>query len=251
MRRFALLADTDLDRPRMWREYRSTARYAVFRSLEEENVALARARLAWRASESESILALAARAFGDLHGRLVGLPDDTLDRAHDGDWSLRRVLTHLVEIERRYAAQTLYAAHRGEDEPLRMNEGDPRLPEKDGDLIPGGVDTLVARLAVARDESDARLGGIPDAALGRPAEWAGARVDVRFRLHRFASHLVEHTIQCEKALANAGVPESEARRVVRRIWAARGELEAAASDDTLSALDAAQALRAATLDATP
>ena len=72
-------------------------------------------------------------------------------------------------------------------------------------------------------------------------------VDVRFRLHRFASHLVEHTIQCEKALAAGSIRVGEARTIVRRIWALRGELEATSDDDAMAALDAAHEERAASL----
>jgi hypothetical protein len=50
-------------------------------------------------------------------------------------------------------------------------------------------------------------------------------VDVRFRLHRFAAHLVEHTVQCEKALAALGWRATEGRRIVRRLTAVLGELE--------------------------
>ena len=50
-------------------------------------------------------------------------------------------------------------------------------------------------------------------------------VDVRFRLHRFAAHLIEHTVQCEKALAALGWRPTEGRQIVRRLTASLGELE--------------------------
>ena len=56
----------------------------------------------------------------------------------------------------------------------------------------------------------------------RPTIWARYDVDVRFRLHRFAAHVIEHTIQCEKALAALG-------------WRANGG--PAASSRQLAALD--------------
>jgi hypothetical protein len=72
-------------------------------------------------------------------------------------------------------------------------------------------------------------------------------VDVRFRLHRFAAHLVEHTVQCEKALRALGRVEAEGRRIVRRIWATRGEHEALVAEGALPALDAQVVERAASL----
>ena len=50
-------------------------------------------------------------------------------------------------------------------------------------------------------------------------------VDVRFRLHRFAAHLIEHTVQCEKALAALGWRATEGRRIVRRLSTLLGEVE--------------------------
>jgi hypothetical protein len=89
----------------------------------------------------------------------------------------------------------------------------------------GDVDALLARLAAARAETDRRLGALPAAAMLRPTIWAKVDVDVRFRLHRFAAHLVEHTVQCDKTLAALGWGGTEGRRIVRRLTAALGELE--------------------------
>ncbi len=74
--------------------------------------------------------------------------------------------------------------------------------------------------------------------LQRPTVWGGFDVDVRFRLHRFAGHLIEHTIQCEKTLAElATFRETEARRIVRRISATRGGHEHISSPSVVTALD--------------
>jgi hypothetical protein len=45
------------------------------------------------------------------------------------------------------------------------------------------------------------------------------------RLHRFAAHLVEHTIQCEKTLTSLGWQPTEGRRIARRLAALVGEVE--------------------------
>ena len=50
---------------------------------------------------------------------------------------------------------------------------------------------------------------------------------VQFRLHRFDSHLRQHTVQVEKALDALGGPPSEARRLLRLIYAALAEAEGA------------------------
>ena len=50
-------------------------------------------------------------------------------------------------------------------------------------------------------------------------------IDVRFRLHRFAPHIVEHTVQCEKTLLALGWRPTEGRRIARYVAAAIGEVE--------------------------
>jgi hypothetical protein len=69
-------------------------------------------------------------------------------------------------------------------------------------------------------------------------------VDVRFRLHRFAAHIAEHTIQCDKTLAALGWRQTEARRIVRQIWTLVGELEGLGAGAELSALAAGAEERA-------
>jgi hypothetical protein len=62
-------------------------------------------------------------------------------------------------------------------------------------------------------------------ALTRPSRWIDYEIDVRFRLHRFAAHIVEHTIQCEKALHALGWRPTEGRRIARRLAGLLGEIE--------------------------
>ncbi len=42
-------------------------------------------------------------------------------------------------------------------------------------------------------------------------------MDLRFRLHRFATHLREHTIQIEKALDDLWLRPGDAPRAIRRL----------------------------------
>ena len=62
---------------------------------------------------------------------------------------------------------------------------------------------------------------LDELALARPWPFRGGTMDV----HRFASHIAEHTIQCDKTLDALGWRQTEARRIVRQIWAIVGELE--------------------------
>lgn len=243
MQGFSSFTEADLARTLSWRGREVSVRVPVYQALEDEQDALVRATLATRAPEARRILALAQRAFGDLRGLLVGLPAGLLDRAPaPGEWPVREVLKHMMLVERRYALQTLHAVERSEADPVRMS--DERLAAVDDVDASGDVAAILARLAAARAESQRLLGSAPAASFTRPTVWAGYEVDVRFRLHRFAAHIVEHTIQCEKTLDALGWRQEEGRRIARRIWSFRGELEGLGALDELPALDARHAERA-------
>lgn len=223
VRGFAALDYEVLSRPWGWRGGMIDARYALYRALEEAQEAQVRVAAGLH-PESRRILALAQRAFGDLRGLLAGLPAERLDAApRAGEWSIRETLHHLIVIERRYAVQTLYAVERADTEPVRIP--DARLPTPAQIEAGGDVEALLARLGDARAETNRTLGDLTPAAMTRPTVWVKIDVDVRFRLHRFAAHLVEHTVQCEKTLDTLGWRPPEGRRIVRRVTAALGELE--------------------------
>jgi hypothetical protein len=220
---FAALDQPALSRPWAWREGTVDVRFALYHALEEAQEAHVRVA-AEPHPESRRILALAQRAFGDLRGLLTGLPAEHLDAAPSvGEWSIRETLHHLLVIEGRYAVQTRYAVDRAEAEPVRIP--DARLPTPAQFDAGGDVGALLVRLATARAETNRALGALAPAAMGRPTIWAKIDVDVRFRLHRFGAHLVEHTVQCEKTLDALGWRPPEGRRIVRRLTAALGELE--------------------------
>ena len=235
MAAWAPLDEDVLGRPWTWRGGKMETRYALYHALEEAQVAVI-GTVAGAPSESRRILALAQRAFGDLRGLLVGLPDDLLDKApRPGEWPVRDVLRHVLWIERRYALQTEYAIQRGDADPVRI--ADTRLPTLDQIDVSGDVATVLARIAEARAETTRRVGDVSPAMLTRPTVWVHYDVDVRFRLHRFAAHVQEHTVQCEKTLAALGWRETEGRRIVRRIWSHVGELEGLGARDALAHLE--------------
>ena len=213
----------------------------LFRALEAEQEAIVRARIAYRGSEAQRILGLAQVAFGDLRGVLAGVSGDHLDHEpREGEWSARRALVHTINGERSYRAQVTHAVGRAGTEPLLLPAE--RRPQPDPADTEGDGSAVAERLAARRSETDAELGRTPDDRLTRPSQWGwgpkAVGVDVRFRLHRFASHIVEHTIQVERALEAAGVTFGDARRTVRRISIARAMHERITSADDLARLDA-------------
>ncbi len=216
---------------------RIDARYALlFSTLEVEQAAVARARTTYRGTEAQRILGLAQVAYGDLRGLLAGVSAEALDRVpREGEWSAREALKHATLVERSYRANTAHALRRGADEPLTV-PAELRPTPDPADTAGDGSD-IAERLGVRRAETDAELAAISDEQLTRASQWGDLDVDVRFRLHRFASHVVEHTVQCERALETAGTV-NDARRVVRRISVMRAMHERITPLDELARLDA-------------
>jgi hypothetical protein len=223
LERFAALDEKELAQPWQFRDQPMDVRYALYRTIEDAQEAIVRPA-ARPHPESRRILSLAQRAFGDLRGLLIGLPTDLLDTApRDGEWSVREILRHVIVIEGRYAVQTQYAVERADADPMRV--ADDKMPTPAQIDVTGKISRILARVGEARAETDRRLGDLPAAAMARPTQWIQYDVDVRFRLHRFAAHLIEHTVQCEKALAALGWRATEGRRIVRRLTALLGEVE--------------------------
>ena len=222
-RGFAEMDEAALSRPWTFRNAKMDARNALYWAMEEAQEAVV-AAAAGPVPESRRILARAERAFGDLRGLLMGISGNLFDAApREGEWPVRETLRHMLWIERRYMIQTRYAVVRTDADPIRIADTElPPLAQIDGS---GDPDAVVARLAAARAESNRVLGDVPPTGMTRPTIWVHYTIDVRFRLHRFALHVVEHTIQCEKALADLGWPQTEGRRMLRHFTAALGELE--------------------------
>lgn len=236
--RLVSLSDDDLRGRARWRGRGIDARYALLhRALEAEQEAAVRARIGYRGTEPQRILGLAQLAYGDLRGLLAGLPADLLDRSpREGEWSARETLVHTISVERSYRANTGFALVRGADDPLTLPAE--RRPKPDPADTAGDGTDIALRLGARRAETDADLGRITAEQMTLPTQWGEIDVDVRFRLHRFASHLVEHTVQCETALEAAGLRAGDARRVGRRISVARAMHERITPPDELARLDA-------------
>lgn len=62
------------------------------------------------------------------------------------------------------------------------------------------------------------LDGLPDEALEREAMFWDGEKPIRFRMHRFEAHMIQHTIQVDKTLEGIGRGPTEARRLVRVLY---------------------------------
>jgi hypothetical protein len=232
------LSDVALPRSWPWRGHdeRVDVRYGLYRLYEiiEEATVTAMGALTLlgaRQTDAGRILAQATQARWDLHGLLLPLADGDLDQPPGGEeWTLRQTLGHVVGSQARYTFNTAFwaftpPAHDGT--PPDAPETPLTVREQNAAWSAGAVLDIRARLDAMLDLAVGLLAGIDDAphleALGA---WVGYPVTIRFRLHRFASHLREHTIQVEKTLALLGRQPREVERLVRTIIGAYGRLEA-------------------------
>ncbi len=178
-----------------------------------------------RPTKAQRLLGAAERSRGDLWAVLLGLGDDDLDVAPPGEWSLRTTLDHIINAEERYLAHCRYAV-------ACFEAGRPWEPPSAAEVPPFrptapsfSFAEFVAGLDAAREDTIEQLGGLSDAALKAPNEWAGYKVDLDFRLRRFAAHEREHTAQITKWRMQVGRLQTEAERILGLAWRERGVLQ--------------------------
>lgn len=177
-------------------------------------------------TQAQRYLAANEVARGDLYAALMGLTDDDLDVEPvdpPGEWSLRTILAHMVNVERSYMENCLWAV-----EKFRNGEPFSLMPRGETpDYRDATLADFARMLDDARMEPNARLAGLSDADLRAPTVWMNMNCDVRFRLMRFAMHEREHTAHIRKWRVQTGKPFSEAARLQGMAWQAGGRLDAA------------------------
>jgi hypothetical protein len=184
-----------------------------------------------------------------LQAALLGIGADEADRAPaEGEWSLRQIAAHTVGADVGFFVVVKYALDRH-----RSGDGRPtEIPEEAwGDIIGEDVASIEAILdgplagiqswhgafheRVLREFAD-----ISEEELAAPSMyWEGHEMSLRFRLHRFDSHLRQHIVQIDKTLEGISHSPNEAKRLLRLIYAALAEVEGT----TIGAWEAGAELR--------
>ncbi len=218
-----------------WRDGRVEFRYLLYRLAEADDelrVSLAEPvrELGWSPSAAQRILAQTFESRGAFLAPLSGLPDDRLDEEPEpGEWSVRQILDHCINVEQRYNLQTAYAVerfHSDQELPLRMP--DDRLPPRVAAVpTPGSLTDVRRRLSEVSAGVVTGLSGLTEEELSASSGWGSMSVDVRFRLHRFAAHEREHTTQLQKTVNLIHPERSETHAVLGQAQRARGLLLAA------------------------
>jgi hypothetical protein len=231
-----VIPDSALETGWQWRDDEADVRYGLYRAIEAIEEAGAQVARTLRDVDADRTpaaerIAPATIARWDLQGLLASMDAATLDRhPGGGEWTARQTLAHIVSGQRAYSWFTAWWATRQPDEPTPDGVPDAvrdaaGLPDDEAEGE-GSVAEIRVRFDAIVDLSAARLAYLEDEGLARPARWAGIPVTVGFRLGRWSSHVVEHTVQLDKALLALHRSPSEVERLVRLIHAAYGRLEA-------------------------
>lgn len=235
------LADKHLELPWRWGDYDEGARFAFFRVYEElrklaVEIEVSRSTSASPQSITQRILAQYHLAYRDLQAVLLGAsPSLAQVEPAPEEWPLLKVLIHMVSVERNFLTINWYALEQwrgGEQYPPEISDeaweafwaGDAFEKVVDNQELDGLLnyyDSLHTRVIDSFQDVTFEELQIP------VGYWENTRMPLQFRLHRFDSHLRQHTIQVEKTLAWLGVSAPEAHRLLRNIYSALAQAEGA------------------------
>lgn len=233
-------SDAVLDRPWAWQAYASEGvRFACFRTYEETRELAARLmaeRIAGGTppSAAQHILAQYHTAYRDLQALMRGVGDDQIDQhPAEGEWPLRTVLKHIVSADLGFFVGVTFALDRG-----RRGEVAAPIPDPAWDeiiavsdqafdaIMAGSLAGIMAFYETQHRRITADFAGMTDQELETPSHyWEGYELPLRFRLHRFESHLRQHTIQVVKTLEGIGRPTNEIRHLLRLLYSGVAEGE--------------------------
>ncbi len=230
------LTDKDLDRPWNWHGYEEGIRFGFFRVYEELCQLAARLEARRTLTTARRIMAQYHAAYLDLQAVLLGVSDElALQPPAEGEWPLREALAHIVQADRGFFTANHFGldlARKGGD-PFEMTEAIwngfwadapfAELNEK------GKLSEIQSYHAKLHPRIINEFTGVTADELNLPIRyWEETPFSLEYRLHRFHSHMRQHTIQAEKTLAMLGQPPSEARRLLRMIYNSLAAAESAA-----------------------
>lgn len=237
------LPDAELDRDWAWGAYDGEGlRFAFFRTYEELRELAARAgtercTVAPPRTTAQRILAQYHVAYRELQAALLGIGSAEADLAPAlGEWPVRDIVAHIVGADVGFYGVVRYALDR-----YRGDDGRPaEIPaEAWAGMIGLGegaftklMDEPLPKLQSYHKSLHHRVltefADISEEELTAPSMyWEGYELSLRFRLHRFDSHMRQHTVQLDKTLPGIGLAQSEAKRLLRLIYSALGEAEGA------------------------
>jgi uncharacterized damage-inducible protein DinB len=237
------IPDAGLAKPWAWQSYDGEGiRFAFFRTYEELRelaVKLKSERLSQGIpiTAAQCILAQYDAAYWDLQAALLGVADAQLDQPPaEGEWPVRQVLAHIFQADLSFYVAVRYALDQ-----YRAGVQEPPRVTREMWVAISGIDKASFQsitegpFAALRDHHAAvherivrEFSSMSDAELATASKyWENEAMSLRFRLHRFDSHMRQHTIQMDKTtIAIQGQP-NEAKRLNRLIYAALADVNSA------------------------
>jgi uncharacterized damage-inducible protein DinB len=234
------LPDAALNIEWNWQDYDEGVRFAFFRTYEDLRE-LAAVQLAQRAlhgqpaTTAQRILAQNQLAWRDLQAVLLGVSEEqATDIPAEGEWPIKQVLLHITKTERTFFAICLDALQK-----VRQGRAPDEMTDEEWEAFWAGdafeqqaenwsLNTMLAYLGDIHLRVLEAFTSASDAELEIPVSfWESQPMPLHFRLHRFDSHMRQHTIQVEKTLGMLSLYPAEARRLLRLVYAALAEAEGA------------------------
>ncbi len=234
-------SDNDLERLWEWGDYDEGVRFAFFRTYEDLRQLAAhlislRIKAGQPLTSAQLCLAQYLAAFRDLGAVLLGVDDALAEKIPaENVWPIRQVVPHILGAERSFYAVTRYAVERFQapgDRPIEMPDEDFELFRASDDFKNLAQNSPLSALMDFYENWHLRVVQefipVSEEALKAPSVfWESQPMPVEFRLHRFDSHLRQHTIQIEKTLELIDHHPNEAVRLLRLIYASLAQVEGA------------------------
>jgi len=237
---FIDLPDRKLEHPWKWKDHDTEGiRFACFVTLQElRQLAVTLSTLRPKPTPAQHILSQYHAAYLDLQAAILGLSAEDAERSPaEGEWSIRRVYSHILGADIGFTAIVRYALeghHTGTWKRDQMSDKDEaRLSGISGmkeeeyqSLIHGSLETMLAYHREFHPAILEEFSCITDKELDLPSTmWEETRFPIRHRLHRYEAHFIQHTIQVDKTLIAIGQAPSESKRLIRKVYAALAEVE--------------------------
>ena len=231
------LSEKDLEREWTWKDHDEEGiRFAFFVTLQElRQLAVTLSTLRAKPTPAQHILSQYHAAYLDLQAAVLGLSNEDAERAPtEGEWSVRRVYTHILGTDVGFSEVVRYAleGHRaGIWKPDQMSDEDEArvalvTEEEYQKMMTDPLDDLLTFHRKLHSEIVDEFSTIMNAELDLPSTfWEQTRFPIRHRLHRYEAHFAQHTIQIDKTLVAIGQVPSESKRLLRKIYAALAEAE--------------------------
>ena len=231
------LSEKDLEQEWIWKDHDEEGiRFAFFVTLQElRQLAVKLSALRSKPTEAQHILSQYHAAYLDLQAAVLGLSNEDAERSPaEGEWSVKQAYAHIMGTDFGFSAVVRFAL-----EGHRSNRWTPeRIPDEEYPRLYGLSDEEYdALMGSPFDHMRSYHRGLHQRILDEfntigdqelelsSAFWEDTRFPIRHRLHRYEAHFTQHTVQIDKTLVAIGLPPSESKRLLRRIYAALAEVE--------------------------